>query len=163
MHLYTANQMKLESIEIAYGLSDEIQSTSTEKSSPKLLAEPCTQRDNLEQFPRDHVNRANYCLLPDSPVFSVVFCELDQPSYPVNPSPQPDHLVQHFAGDWHSAKSPQQLAISPAIPFAHCLSHKVILLKPVQQNGHILTSKTGIYSDTLSDVQDELLYSVDMS
>ena len=58
------------SIETAYGPSDEIQCTSTEMSSPKLVADPCTQRDHLEQFPGDHVNRADYCHLPSSPVFS---------------------------------------------------------------------------------------------
>ena len=108
------------------------------------LAKSCIQRDLSEHFPGNHVHvsRPDNSFLSDGPVFADS-CELDQPSYPVNPSLQPDHLVQHFSAEWHSAKFPQQLAISPA-NFAHYPSHKVILLMPVQQNGHIPTSKTGI-------------------
>ena len=130
-------------------------------SFPKPLAEPCTQRDHLEQFPQDHVNRADYCLLPGKPVFSAVSCELDQPSYPVNPFPQPDHLVQHFSGDWYSAKSPQQLAISPATFCTLSKSQSDPIDACSAKWTH--TDVKNRDSNTLSDVQDELLYSVDTS
>ena len=124
------------------------------------LAKSCIQRDLPEHFPGNHVSRPDYSLLSSGPVFADS-CELDHPSYPVNPSPQPDHLVQHFSGDWHSAKSLQQLAISTA---TFCT-----LSKPQSDTIDACSAKwthTDVKTrdrDTLSDVQDELLYSVDAS
>ena len=87
-----------ESTEIAHGLPDEIQSTSTETSSPKPLAEPCIQRDHLELFPRDDVNRAEYTPLPSSPVFSADSFKLDPYRQPVK-SPQQQRKFSQ-AGSW---------------------------------------------------------------
>ena len=108
------------SIETAYGPPDEIQSTSTEMSSPKLVADPCTQRDHLEQFPGDHVNRADYCHLPSSPVFSDDSFKLDQYCQPVK-SPQqqesfPKHVLEQFNGDCRPSEVPQQRISSPVVP-----------------------------------------------
>ena len=123
------------------------------------LTRCCIQRDDLlEHFPGNHVNRPDDSLLSSGPVFSDS-CELDQPSYPVNPSPQPDHLVQHFSGDWHSTKSPQQPAISPATLFTSSKSQS----DPIDACSAKRTHSDGKNrdSDTLSDVQDEILYYVD--
>ena len=115
-----------ESTEIAHGLPDEIQSTSTETSSPKPLAEPCTQRDHLELFPRDDINRAEYCPLPSSPVFSADSSKLDPYRQPVK-SPQqqesfPKHVLEQFNGDCRPSEVPQQRISSPVVPSLSCES-----------------------------------------
>ena len=114
------------SIETAYGPPDEIQSTSTEMSSPMLLADPCTQRDHLEQFPGDHVSRADYCRLPSSPVFSDDSSKLDLYCQPVK-SPQqqesfPKHVLEQFNGDCRPSEVPQQRISSPVVPSLSCES-----------------------------------------
>ena len=110
-----------ESIEIAYGLTDEIQSTSTETSSPKPLAESWTQRDHLEQFPRDNVNRADYCLLPSSPFFSADSFRLD-PYHQHVEAPQqqegfPKQVLEQFNGDCCPSQVLQQRISSTVAPF----------------------------------------------
>ena len=123
------------------------------------LARCCIQRDHLlEHFPGNHINRPDDSLLSSGPVFSGS-CELDQPSYPVNPSSKPDHLVQHFSGDWHSTKSPQKPAISPATLFTSSKSQSDPTDACSAKRTHTYGKNRD--SDTLSDVQDEILYYVD--
>ena len=106
------------------------------------LAKSCIQRDLPEHFPGNHVSRPDYSLLSSGPVFADS-CELDHPSYPVTPLHSQIILCSIFLGIGIQLSLFNNLRFQ-LLPFAHCPSHKVILLMPVQQNGHILTSKPGI-------------------
>ena len=123
------------------------------------LAKSCIQRDLPIYLPGNHVSRPDDSLLSSGPVFADS-CELVQHySYPEKPSPQSNLLVQHFSGDWHSAKSPQQPAISPTTLFTSSKSQS----DPIDDCSAKRTHTDGKNRDnnTLSDVQDEILHYVD--